>query len=260
MLTQRPVRAKAIIGSLAVAAGITYGLDGGGPGVQIARHVTSAVLQILAPLVAGLGCMAAARAYARGDRERTVWMTGAWATLAWAAGRAIFTGHQWIGGTALPFPSLADGFFVAFYVLLGAALWMEVRLVWPVVERPVRRNLAIYGALAWALALTMVLVSVARSQASVLEKALAAFYPAAAVLLVPAGLLPAAGFRGGTSAYPWLAVAMAAVCLTAASFGFTSLIQHGLNPAVQRADALWVAGFVFLAVGGFWQRAALEEA
>lgn len=71
MVTRRSWLPKAIIGSLAVAAGITYGLDGGGPQVQAARHVTSAVLQILAPLVAGLGCMAAARAYARGDRERT---------------------------------------------------------------------------------------------------------------------------------------------------------------------------------------------
>ncbi|MBM3469421.1 MAG: hypothetical protein FJX73_01310 [Armatimonadetes bacterium] len=259
-MTRRSWLPKAIIGPLAVAAGITYGLDGGGPGVQVARHVMGALLQLLAPLVAGLGCLTAARAYARGDRERAVWMTGAWATLAWAAGRAVFTGHEWIAGKALPFPSLADGFFVAFYLLLGTALCLEARLVWPVVERPVRRNLAVYGGLAWALALSMVLVSVAQSQASVLEKALAAFYPAAAVLLVPAGLLPAAGFRGGTSAYPWLAVAMAAVCLAAASFGFTSLIRHGLHPAVHRADALWVAGFVFLAVGGFWQRAALEEA
>lgn len=259
-MTSRSWLPKAIIGPLAVAAGITYCLDGGGVQVQVARSVTGAVLQFLAPLAAGLGFLTAARAYARGDRERAVWMTGAWATLAWAAGRAVFTGHQWIEGTALPFPSPADGFFVAFYVLLGAALYLEVRLVWPVVERPVRRNLAVYGALAWAIALTTVLVSVAQSQSSVLEKALAAFYPAAAVLLVPAGLLPAAGFRGGTSAYPWLAVAMAAVCLTAASFGFTSMIRHGLHPAVHRADALWVAGFVLLAVGGFWQRAALEEA
>lgn len=259
-MTRRSLLPKAIIGLLAAAAGITYGLDVGGPGVQVARQLTGSLLQFLAPLVAGLGCLAAARAYARGDRERAVWMTGAWATVAWAVGRVIFTGHQWIGGRTLPFPSLADGFFVAFYLLLGAALSQEVRLVWSVVERPVRRNLAVYGGLASACALLLVLVLVARSQASLLEKALAAFYPAAAVLLVPAGLLPAAGFRGGTSAYPWLAVAMGAVCLTAASFGFTSLIRHGLHPAVHRADALWVAGFVFLAVGGFWQRAALEEA
>lgn len=259
-MTSRSWLPKAIIGLLAVAAGITYGLDTGGVQVQVVRQLTGAVLQFLAPLVAGLGCLTAARAYARGDRERAVWMTGAWATLAWAAGRAVFTGYQWIEGRTLPFPSLADGFFVAFYVLLGAALCLEIRIVWPVVERPVRRNLAVYGGLAWVLALSMVLVSVANSPASVLEKALAAFYPAAAVLLVPAGLLPAAGFRGGTSAYPWLAVAMAAVCLTGASFGFASLIRHGLHPAVHRADALWVAGFVFLAVGGFWQRATLEEA
>ncbi len=250
-MTPRPWLPRAVIGSLAVVAGITYGLDGGGPQVQAARHATGSVLQLLAPLMAGLGCLAAARAYARGDRERAVWTMGAWAALAWTAGRAIFTGHEWIGGRALPFPSLADGFFVAFFVLLGAALWMEVRLVWSVVERSVRRNLTVYGALAWAFVLTTVLASVAQSQASALEKALAAFYPAAAALLVPAGLVPAAGFRGGTSAYPWLAVAMAAVCLTAASL---------LHLAVHRADALWIAGFVFLAVGGFWQRATLEEA
>lgn len=258
-MTRRPWIPKAIIGLLAAVAGITYGLDGGGPGVQGARHVTGSVLQFLAPLAAGFGCLTAARAYARGDRERAVWMTGAWAALVWAAGRAVFTGHEWIAGRALPFPSWADGFFVVFYLLLGAALWLEARLVWSMVERPTRRNLALYGGLAWALALLMILVSVAQSQASLLEKALAAFYPAAAVLLVPAGLLPAAGFRGGTSAYPWLAVAMAAVCLAAAGFGFAPLISHGPNPAVNRADALWVAGFVFLAVGGFWQRAALEE-
>lgn len=242
---------RAVIGSLAVFAAITYGLDGGGPQVQVARYATGSVLQFLAPLVAALGCLAAAQAYARGDRERAVWTMGAWAALAWALGRAVFTGYQWIVGMALPFPSLADGFFVVFYVLLGAALFMEVRLVWSVVERSVRRNLVVYGALAWVLVLGAILVSVAQSQASALEKTLAFFYPAAAALFVPAGLVPAAGFRGGTSAYPWLAVTMAAVCLSAANL---------LHPIVHPTEALWVAGFIFLAVGGLWQRAAIEEA
>jgi hypothetical protein len=93
----------------------------------------------------------------------------------------------------------------------------------------------------------------------VTEKLLAAFYPTVAVFLVPAGLMPALGFRGGTSAYSWLAVAVAAVCLAAASLGYVFLTWYNLYSDVHGVNVLWVAGFILLALGGFWQRAVQEE-
>ncbi len=241
---------KAVIGLMAGAAGITYGLDGGGAHVQAARAAVGSTLQLLAPLVAGFGCLMAAAAYARGDRERAVWVIAAWATLAWAAGRAISAAGRWGGGGAAYSPSAADAFYVAFFVLLSAAVWMEARLVWPVLEPRIRRNLVVYGGLIWGSVVVATLALLARGEAPVFQKMLAAFYPAAAMLLVPACLVPAAGFSGGTSAYTWLTLAMAALCMAGASL---------LHPIVHRADALWVAGFIFLAAGAFWQRAALEE-
>ncbi|MDR7419659.1 MAG: hypothetical protein QN178_12200 [Armatimonadota bacterium] len=241
------------------AAVYAYGSDGGTFQAQLIRHVLATILQIAAPLLAGLGCVAAMRAYAPGDRERAVWTFGALASLAWTAGRVLFAGYQWFGGTALPYPSLADGFFVAFYVLIALALALEIRLVLPMVDRGVRMVLLGLGIAGWVAGFVSILAPIVISTATPVEKALAAFYPTVAVFLVPAGLMPAFGFRGGISAYPWLAVAVAALCLAGASLGYVFLTWYNLYSDVHSVNALWVAGFVFLALGGFWQRTAQEE-
>lgn len=246
-------------GLLAAAVIVAYGFDGGSLQIRMVRQAVGAALQILAPLVAALACAAAARAYAPGDRERAVWLTGAVAALTWAAGRAIYAGYLWRGGGILPFPSVADGFFVAFYLLLGAALAMEVRLVATMIERPVRLVLLGLGLAAWGVGFAVILAPVVRSHLPAAEKALAAFYPTAAVFLVPAGLVPALGFRGGTSAYPWLAVAGASGCLAAASFGYALLTRLDLYSGGHWINALWIVGFFLLALGAFWQRFLLEE-
>jgi hypothetical protein len=248
-----------VLAFLVVGAIYAYGFEGGGHHARLARHLLSTVVQIVAPLVAVLGCLAATRAYAPGDRERLVWIAGAAAALAWAAGRVVFAIYQWWGGTAVPYPSAADGFFVAFYVLLGLALGLEIRLVAPMVERPVRLALFALGLAAWAVGFVRVVEPIMMSPVPLVEKALATFYPTAAVFLVPAGLLPALGFRGGTSAYVWVAVALAAVCLALASLGYALLTWYHLYSEVHSINALWIVGFVLLAIGGFWQRMVQEE-
>jgi hypothetical protein len=244
---------------MTIAAVYAYGFDGGGLEARLVRHALATALQILAPLVAGVGCIAARRAYARGDRERTVWTTGAVASLAWTAGRLIFAGYQWVGGTALPYPSVADGFFVAFYILLAVALGLEIRLVVPMVDRQVRLILLGLGVAGWALGFVYILEPIVMSPLTPIQKALAAFYPTVAVFLIPAGLIPALGFRGGSSAYPWLLVAASALCLAAASMGYVFLTWYDVYSEIHSINALWVAGFIFLAVGGFWQRMVQEE-
>jgi hypothetical protein len=248
-----------VLGFLVVGALYAYGFEGGSHQTRLTRYLLSSVVQIVAPLVAVLGCVAATRAYAPGDRERRVWIAGAAAALAWAAGRVVFAGYQWWGGMAVPYPSVADGFFVAFYVLLGLALALEIRLVAPMVERPIRLGLFALGLAAWALGFVRVVEPIMMSPVPLVEKALATFYPTMAVFLVPAGLLPALSFRGGTSAYVWVAVALAAVCLAIASLGYALLTWYHLYSEVHSINALWIAGFVLLAVGGFWQRTVQEE-
>jgi hypothetical protein len=247
------------LGVVCLAAAYTYGFDGGGLQGRVARHVLASALQILAPLVAAYGCFAATRAYAPGDRERLVWRIGAVSALAWAVGRFIFVFYQWWGGTALPYPSVADAFFVAFYVLLALALALEVRLVNPMLDRQSRVLLIGLGIAAWAAGFVYVLEPIMFGDATSVQKALGAFYPTAAVFLIPAGLMPAFGFRGGASAYPWFAVAVAAVCLAVASLGYTSLTWYNLYSDVHRINVLWLFGFLLLGVGGFWQRIVQEE-
>ena len=248
-----------VVGLLAAAAAYAYGFETESHQARLTRHLLGAAVQIFAPLVAGVGCVSARRGYAPGDRERFVWTTGAVAALAWAAGRVVFAGYQWWGGTALPYPSIADGFFVLFYLLLGLALALEIRLVAPMVERVVRLSLLALGVAGWALGFVFIVEPIILSPVSMVEKFLALFYPTVAVFLIPAGLMPALGFRGGSSAYSWVAVAIAALCLALASLGYAFLTWYDLYSDVHSINALWVAGFVFLALGGFWQRMVQEE-
>ncbi|MBI3998311.1 MAG: hypothetical protein HY355_04700 [Armatimonadetes bacterium] len=244
---------------LVAAAAYTYGSEAASPRARLLRHLLGTAVQIVAPLIAGFGCLGARRAYAPGDRERLVWTTGAVAAFAWFVGRVVFAGYQWWGGTALPSPSIADGFFVVFYLLLGLALWLEIRLVSPMVDRRIRLALLGLGVAAWAVGFSVVMAPILTSPVPMTKKALAAFYPTAAVFLIPAGLIPALSFRGGTSAYVWVAVALAAVCLAVASLGYTLLTRYDLYSDVHSINALWVAGFLLLALGGFWQQRVQEE-
>jgi hypothetical protein len=116
-----------VVALLGAAAAYAYGFEEGSHQGRLARHLLGTAVQIFAPLVAGVGCLAATRAYAPGDRERAVWTTGAIAALVWATGRVVLAGYQWWGGTARPYPSIADGFYVIFYVLLGVANHAELR-------------------------------------------------------------------------------------------------------------------------------------
>ena len=256
----RRLRRPLLIVGLVVAASVyAYGFEGGDHQVRLVRHLVSAGVQIFAPLVATLGCLVAARAYVSGDRERLVWSTGALAAFSWAAGRMVFAANQWWGGIVTQSPSVADGFSVLFYVLLGVALLMEVRLVGPMIDRPVRLGLLALGVAGLVAGFVFVVEPIVQSSTSSIEKALAAFYPSAAVFFIPAGLAPALGFRGGTSAYVWLAVALGALCLALASLGHAMLSSYGLYSEVHSINALWVAGFMLLALGGFWQRMVQEE-
>ncbi len=248
-----------IVGLVVAASVYAYGFEGGGHQIRLLRHLVSTGVQIVAPLVATLGCLVAARAYASGDRERLVWSTGALAALSWAAGRMVFAADQWWGGIISQSPSVADGFSVLFYVLLGVALLMEVRLVGPMIDRPVRLGLLALGVAGLVAGFVFVVEPIVQSSTSSIEKALAVFYPSAAVFFIPAGLAPAVGFRGGTSAYVWLAVALGALCLALASLGHAMLSSYGLYSEVHSINALWVAGFMLLALGGFWQRMVQEE-
>lgn len=247
------------VGLVALATLYAYGSEGGSPRDGAVRHLLATALQILAPLAAGLGCWEATKAYSPGDRERVVWTMGAAAALAWTLGRLVSSAYRGTGGPSLPYPSVADGFFVAFYVLLALALLLEIRLVLPMVDRSARLLLLAAGVLGWTLSFVYVLRPILMGPAAPLQKILAAFYPTVAMFLIPAGLMPALGFRGGISAYPWLVVAAAALCLAAASLGYAFLTWYNLYSDGHVVNALWVAGFVFLALGGFWQRTVQEE-
>lgn len=248
-----------VVGMLLAAAAYAYGVEAGTHQGRLARHLLGTAVLIFAPLMASVGCLAAARAYASGDRERIVWAAGALAALAWAAGRLVSAADQWWGGIAQPAPSMADGFFVLSYVLLGLALGLEVRLVGPMVDRPVRLALLALGVAGLVAGFFLIAQPIVQSSNSTVEKTLAAFYPLAAVFFIPAGLAPAVGFRGGTSAYVWLAVAASTLCLAVASLGYALLSSYGLYSEIHSINALFVVGFVFLALGGFWQRTVQEE-
>jgi len=246
--------------ALVVAASVyTYAFEGGSHQVRYIRYLLGTAVLVIAPLIAAIGCFVAARAYAAGDRERLVWATGGLAAVSWAAGRVVFAADQWWGGIIQQSPSIADGFTVLFYVLLGIALLIEVRLVGPMIDRPARLALLALGVVGLVAGFVFIVQPIVRSSVSNIEKALAAFYPSAAVFFIPAGLAPAVGFRGGTSAYVWLAVAMGALFLALASLGQAVLASYGLYSEVHSVNALWVIGFLFLALGGFWQRAVQEE-
>lgn len=180
---------------------------------------------------------------------------------AFATGQAVLTWHQLLTGKS-PFPSPADVAFMLAYPLLIAALVAFLRM-YAAAGFPMdgSRNLTLITvAIAIAIAIPL-LLPIAQSSGTSVEKALNVAYPALDfVLIVPAVLLArsASRFRGGAVWRPWAAL-LGGLLFTAAgdiAFAWFSVLgQSQLDPAVH---ALYVLAYGCVAAGVLYQQELLE--
>ncbi len=243
---------------LLVAAGLAVFLPAPvDAGARLAQHLLSLSLQILAAAAATTALLRAARTYSPGDHERRVWHLAALAPGIWGVGLLVHALRGW-SGPARPYPSVADVFLVAAFLLLLAALGDEFLLVSSMLPPWQRLALAGSGALLGAALIGGFMGPVLSSPLGSLEKGLDLFYAGMPALLVPLALGPAIAFRGGASGYVWLGLAAGVTCLALAGLGLAYLAYYELYTDVHPVNLLRVAGLAALSASGTWHRRMVE--
>lgn len=194
-------------------------------------------------LVVGAGSVAAvvAGARARRPRDRTPWYLLAAGQLAFVAGDAAWT---WLDVVGLsPFPSVADVLYLCGYPLLIVAVLAMVR------RRRGTDVASVVDALLVALALGLVVwVVIAaptlRGEGTVLERTIAAAYPAGDILLL--GLLPMLLLTGGARTLAFRMLLGGVTLLVAGDTGF-AVVESVAGYEVGGAfDVMWLASYVLI--------------
>lgn len=216
---------------------------------------------VLLPVVAALSAFAAATPYARGDRERTVWLAVGAACFLWAGGRAVFAYQQLLLGHPAPFPSLADAFTVGSGLVLFAGLALELGIAREALQPGQVIGLAAFAGVVLLAGAGFFLAPILRAGVRDVREALALLFSLGGIALVPLAVLPAFAFRGGLVSYTWVLVSAALVCQGLWILWFSHAVFYGLWFEGHPSNVLQLAAFALLAIGALWQRAVmLQEA
>lgn len=217
-----------------------------------------AVLSVF-PILAAATALGAARSYLPGDQERRVWMVVALACLLWAAGRALFGYTKIAEGDPLPFPSAADAFTGAFFVLVVVGLYAEYRLVRNLVTPRQSRIVAAVTLAAFAFGYSLFLRPVVAGGVENTAEAVSVAFSVMGIALVPLALIPAIVFFGGLEGYVWLLIAASITCLALAVMWFSNAVFFGDWFVGHRSNVLQIVGFGLLAISGLWHRSIMAE-
>lgn len=199
-----------------------------------------------------------------GTPSRTAWQLLSGGLIALFLGQSCFVYYQFVERIEVPFPSLADVFFVVSYPLLIAALVMFLRAYtasgFPIGPASERVWLAA-GVTVVCLAIGYpILMPLVRNPGEPLETLLNVLYPVLDFLLfVPAVLLIRISlrFRGGAVWKVWATLLAGFVFLCAADTLFAYFSQLGRTDLVDLVDATYLLAYGMLGLGVLYQRELL---
>ncbi len=227
-------------------------------GVGGSESGVAAVSNLPSLLTAGAASTAAAWAalrFGRGEGPRRQWLLIALGMCALFVGDTVYAYFEVVAKQAVPFPSAADVFYVASFPLLGIGLLLallsfrhSLSLVRPVLLAAVATALVTVAV--WASVFGPVL---AGGEDSPLARVLGLFYPVGDfwLLIFPALALAMALSRLGRGrlAWPWWAVGLGFVLISAADTLFAVATNNGSYATGSPIDAGWWLGYAAIAVG-----------
>lgn len=200
-----------------------------------------------------------------GTPTRTAWSLLSAGLVALCLGQACFVYYHFVQEIEIPFPSLADVFFVASYPLMIAALAMFLRAYsasgFPIGPASERLWLAAGVALFCAAVGYPILEPLVTRPGEPLETLLNVLYPVLDfLLLIPTVLLIRIGlrFRGGAVWKVWVRLLGGFLFLCAADALFAYYSQFDWVELVDLVDATYLLAYGFLCLGVLYQRDLLD--
>ena len=221
------------------------------PGIgEQAVTVVSNGGQLLAAVLASVGCAAAARRSVAHRRRAWGWLSAG--TGAWAAGQAVWSCYEVGLGREVPFPSFADVGFLVFPLAsaVGLTIWLGTQSHQLVARgRDLLDGAIIAGSLlvlSWVTTLGAVVADGADSRFALV---LSLAYPVGDLVLATLVLLALA--RGTVAERTTLAVLAAGLGGLAFSDSvYVYLTSQGAYSSADLVSSGWVVGFLFVAAAG----------
>jgi hypothetical protein len=227
---------------------------------------TSALGKLPFLLVAVIYAWRNARRFEAGNPARLGWLLLFAGWLSFTFAQSSLCVYELYLGVAVPFPSVADVFFLLGYPLLIASLFAFLRSYaaagFPIGGAGERWMLAAATLLACALLGVPILRPIVAAPAPALEKFLNVVYPILDfVLLVPTVLLlrVTVRFRGGAVWKTWLALLGGVIFTFAGDSVFAYLQALGENRFLRLVDILYVLSFGWIARGVLYQHEMLSD-
>ena len=202
-------------------------------------------------LVMGLGCVTAIVVGVRRHRPegRAPWWWFAAGQLLWTAGDTTFSWLNDVEGVS-PYPSLADGFYLAAYPLLTVGVLLLVRTRRPRAALESLLDAAVVTVALGLLAWVLLAEPTARSDASLVERAVGVAYPGGDIVVLAGLAWLVSSMRRALPSYRLLVAAI--LVLVVGDVAFT-LESYGLFADPHKAlDLTWLSAYVL------WGAAALH--
>lgn len=211
-------------------------------------------LPVAAAAFAFLSAVATAAAFGRGEPHRVVWTFLALGFFLFFLGESSWWISEAALGQEVPYPSMADLFWLTAYAPLFIGLILNFRLL------DIRLDLK--SLWPWLLLLvTVALVSVvfillpvAAGPERLLAKVLSLLYPIEDVVILGAAFLTLTGLSYGALSRPWKIIAGGFVMMLVGDLIFLYLAGIDLYRTGNPIDLVWVAGYLAIGVGAVYER------
>lgn len=225
------------------------------PGGAAALTMVSNFSAIFSGLLATFACIYAVRSFVPGDRRRKGWLFWALGFSLYFLGELTWAMYEVFLKKPVPFPSLADAFWLVGYIPLLLGLLNGYRLLAVSLRTRDIVFLSLLLSMASLLVLAFVVAPVVKDgQISLLEKILGSAYPVGDLLLLAPVLAIMLQFKRSLLGKPWLYICLGFASFSIADSIFSYLTRNEIYQLGSFVDLLWLAGYLLIAMGASYQR------
>jgi hypothetical protein len=176
----------------------------------------------------------------------------------WGIGNLIFAYYD-ITKSEKPFPSIADIFFLSFYLLVSLGLLSRYRSQDITLSMPHKSIVLIVFILTFTAGFIIGKENFFNPEVALLERLLNFIYTTADAILLASGLVMFLCMLGGRLARPWLYFGIGILCMYIADINFSLLSNINGSDQTSISDGLWLISFLYMGIAFEKEKVILTE-